>query len=107
MAVQPSDPAQLLLDDPNDSGRKGIIDSVKVVASGLHDGSTNGGPMWTKAKNLTRSDAWSLSGFGTSSSFDNWTIEEMNKLATAFELHFGRKYGAMKYICCSCGINEK
>ncbi|HQU29484.1 MAG: hypothetical protein KC643_26410 [Nitrospira sp.] len=107
MAVQPSDPAQLLLDDPNDPGRKGIIDAVKVVASGLHDGSANGGLVWTKAKNLTRSDAWSLSGFGTSDAFNSWSIEEMNKLATAFELHLGRKYGRQMYICCCSAAHEK
>jgi hypothetical protein len=107
MAVPPSDPNQFLLDDPNDPGRKGIIDSVKVVASGLHDGTTGGGPMWSKSKNLTRGDGWSLSGFGTSNAFDTWSIEELNKLSTAFELHLGRKYGRQMYICCSSAAHEK
>lgn len=109
MGVPASNPNDLLLDDPNDKKRKGFIDAVKVVASGLHDGSATGGPLWNdkKAKDLTRGDSWALAGFGTTNAFDTWTIEEMNRLATAFELHMGRKYGAQKYICCSSAAHEK
>jgi len=107
MPVPASDPNQLLLDDPNDPARKGIISEVIVKATGLHDGTAGGGAIWTKAKDLTRGDTWSLSGFGPTNAFDNWTVEEMDKLAGAFELHMGRRYGRQMYICCCTAAHEK
>lgn len=102
MATSPPNPNQPLLDDPTDPGRMGVISEVIVKASGLHDGTPTGGALWEKAKDLTRGDSWSLSGYGTTTTFENWEVAELNKLATAFELHLGRRYGRQMYICCSC-----
>ena len=106
--MQPLDPDQLYLGDPNDknNGRRAVISADKVTAAGLHDGSSKGGPIWNdkRAKDVTRGDMEALAGFGTTNIFDDWTTAQLTKLATCVGLHCGKPYtGQPKYLCCTCG----
>ena len=81
---------------------KRVLKRSIAEAYGFHDGSDTGGKQWEKVKDLTRNDLWALSGFGSTTAFDGWTIEEMTRLGNALGAHIGKPYTKAMYICCTC-----
>lgn len=102
MAQDPDQAGDVVFDDPKASPNSKKIVRGAIALSFLHDGTATGGPLWQKAKNLTRNELWALAGFGTTTAFDTWTVEELNKLGAALGAHLGKPYMGSKYICCTC-----
>lgn len=95
-----ANPTDWACDDPDAPGRPSML-SVDIVKRHLQKNES----LWNKAKRLKRADIWTAAGFGKTTEFDNWTVEELKALGNAFgdkvkmEYTGGKIYG----ICCSCG----
>lgn len=103
MAQEPHLPASDgVFDDPKGTASAKKIVRAPIALAFLHDGTVGGGPLWQKAKDLTRNDLWALSGFGTTTAFDGWSVTELNTLGAALGAYLGKPYMGAKYICCTC-----
>ncbi len=103
MAQDRLKPDDLIFDDPKGTASKGkIIAGSIALATQLHDGTATGGPLWKKCQHLSREDFWALAGFGTTTKFDDWSVDELNRLSAAVGLHLQKTYMGAKYVCCTC-----